>query len=167
MSSWYWFIQLDMIITDHYHTLTHRGRVTHIWVSNLTIVGSDNGLSPGWSQAIVWTNAEILLIGPWGTNFGEFLIEIYPFTIMHLEMSSAKWRPFGLGLNVLNTTMTGVGKRWVGVTKPISPISLFSEFFDIVKTLVKYRLSRWYLTVTPVKYECDSKNLKGRKLNLL
>ena len=28
--------------------VTHWGRVTHICVGNLTITGSDNGLSPGW-----------------------------------------------------------------------------------------------------------------------
>ena len=32
--------------------LTHWGRVTHICVGNLTIIGSDNGLSPGRRQAI-------------------------------------------------------------------------------------------------------------------
>ena len=57
--------------------LTHWGRVTHICVSKLTIVGSDNGLSPGRCQAIIWINAGILLIGPLGTNFSETLIEIY------------------------------------------------------------------------------------------
>ena len=49
--------------------LTHWGRVTHICVDNLTIIGSDNGLSPGRRQAIIWTNAGILLIGPLGTIF--------------------------------------------------------------------------------------------------
>ena len=44
--------------------LTHWGRVTHICVGNLTIIGSDNGLSPGRRQAIILTNAGILLIGP-------------------------------------------------------------------------------------------------------
>ena len=38
------------------HDLTHWGRVMHICVGNLTIIGSDIGLSPGWRQAIVWTN---------------------------------------------------------------------------------------------------------------
>ena len=57
-------------------SLTHWGRVTHICVSNLTIIGSDNGLSPDRRQAIIWTNAGILLIGPLGTNFSEILIEI-------------------------------------------------------------------------------------------
>ena len=40
--------------------LTHWGRVTHICVGNLTIIGSDNGLSPGRRQAIIWTSAGIL-----------------------------------------------------------------------------------------------------------
>ena len=47
--------------------LTHWGRATHICVSNL-IIGSDNGLSPGRRHAIIWTNAGILLIRPWGTK---------------------------------------------------------------------------------------------------
>ena len=83
--------------------LTHWGRVTHICVSKLTTIGSDNGLSPGRRQAIIWTNAGILLIWPLGTNFSEILIGIQTFSIkkMHLKMSSAKRRPFGLGLNVL------------------------------------------------------------------
>ena len=75
---------------------THWGRVTHICVSKLTIIGSDNGLSPGRRQAIIWTNAGILSIGPLGTNFSEILIEILTFSFkkMHLKMSSGKWRPF-------------------------------------------------------------------------
>ena len=87
-------------------TLTHWGRVTHICVVKLTIIGSDNGLSPGWRQAIIWTNAGILLIGPLWTNFREILIEIptFSFTKMRLKVSSAKWRPFCLGLNVLITS---------------------------------------------------------------
>ena len=77
--------------------------MTHICVGNLTIIGLDNGLSTGRRQAIIWTNAGILLIGPLGTNFSEILIEILPFSFkkMCLKMSSAKWRPFCLGLNVL------------------------------------------------------------------
>ena len=59
--------------------LTHWGRVTHICISRLTIIGSDNGLSPGWCQAIIWTDAGILLIGPLGTNFSEILVGIHIF----------------------------------------------------------------------------------------
>ena len=70
----------------------------------LTIIGSNNGLSPGRRQAIIWTNAGILLIEPLGTNFSEILvgIQIFTFKKMRLKMSSAKWRPFCLGLNVSN-----------------------------------------------------------------
>ena len=75
----------------------------YICVNTLTIIGSDNGLSPGRCQAIIWTNAGILLNGPLGTNSSEILIEIYPFSFkkMHLKMSSGKWQPFCLGLSVL------------------------------------------------------------------
>ena len=75
----------------------------HIWLSKLTIIGSDNGLSPGQRQAIIWTNAGILLIRTLETNFSEILSKIRAFSLkkMHLKMSSAKWRPFCLGLNVL------------------------------------------------------------------
>ena len=52
-------------------TSTHWGRVTHICASKLTIIGSDNGLSPSRHQAIIWTNAGILLFGPLWTNFSE------------------------------------------------------------------------------------------------
>ena len=83
--------------------LTHWGRVMHICVRDLTNIGSDNGLSPGRRQAIIWTNAGILLIGPWGTNCSEILIDIHTFSFkrINFKMSSAKWRPFCLGLNVL------------------------------------------------------------------
>ena len=69
----------------------------------LTIIGSDNGLAPGWRQTIIWTNDGILLIGPLGTNFSEILIGIQTisFKKKHLKMSSVKWRPFCIGLNVL------------------------------------------------------------------
>ena len=82
--------------------LTHWDRVTHICVSNLAIIGSDNGLSPGRRQAVIYTNSGILSIGPWGTNFSEILIYIqtFSFTKKHLKLSSAKWWPFWLGLNV-------------------------------------------------------------------
>ena len=72
--------------------------------SKLTIIGSDNGLSPDRRQAIIWTNAGILLIDPLGTNFSEILIEnhISSFTKTHLKMSSAQCRPSCLGLNVLS-----------------------------------------------------------------
>ena len=88
---WWRLLQLNI--------LTHWGRVTHICVGKLSIIGSDNGLSPGRRQAIIWTNTGMLLIGPLGTNFSEILT--FSFKKMRLKVSSAKSRPFCLGLNVL------------------------------------------------------------------
>ena len=83
--------------------LTHWGRATHICVSKLTIIGSDNGLSPGRRQAIIWTIVGILLIGTSGTNFNEILSETHTFSFKNISLKtpSAKWRPFCLGLNEL------------------------------------------------------------------
>ena len=84
-------------------------------VSNLTITGSDNGLSPGWHQAIIWTNAGILLIRTLGTKFSEILSEMhtFSFTKMHLKMSSVKWRPFCLSLNVLRSIFDKNFQTWL------------------------------------------------------
>ena len=78
--------------------------MAHICFGNLTIICSDNGLSPGRRQVIIWTNAGILLIRTLGTNFNGILIKIHTFSFMkmHLKMSSAKWRQYCLGLNVLS-----------------------------------------------------------------
>ena len=100
---WYVNVNVTQKKRTRHMALTHWGRVTYVCVSNLTIIVSDNGLSPGRRQAIIWTNAGILLIGPLGTNFSEILIGIQTFSFkkIHLKMSSAKWRPLWLGLNVL------------------------------------------------------------------
>ena len=84
----------------------------HISVGNLTIIGSDNGLSPSRRQAIVWTNAGILSIGPLGTNFSAILNEIITFSFkkLYLKVSSGKWRPFCLSLNVLKKQLN---QHWV------------------------------------------------------
>ena len=75
--------------------LTHWGRVTHICIMKLAIIGSYNGLSTGRHQAIIWTNAGILFQSI-GTNFSEILSKIHTisFKKMHLKMLSAKCQPF-------------------------------------------------------------------------
>ena len=82
---------------------THWGWLTHICVSTLTIIGSDNGLSLERRQAIIWTNARILLVGPLRTNFSEILIEIQAFSLtkIRLKMLSPKCCSFRLSFNVL------------------------------------------------------------------
>ena len=83
-------------------TWTHWDRETYMYVGNLTIIGSDNGLSHGRRQVFILTNAGILSIGPLWTNFIEILIGIQTFSFkkMHFKMS-AKWRLSCLGLIVL------------------------------------------------------------------
>ena len=89
--SWAWPNNLDTL-----SFLTHWGRVTHICVNKLAIIGSDNGLSPGWRQAIIWTNTGILLIWTLGPNFSEISREIHAFSFkkMHFcEMASILSQP--------------------------------------------------------------------------
>ena len=91
-----WLVMITYLTRGHdifpCWILTHWDRMTHICVSEIIIIGSDNGLSPGRHKAIIWTNAWILLSEPLGTNFSEILIEIHTFSFnkMHLNMSSEK-----------------------------------------------------------------------------
>ena len=77
--------------------------MTHICSGNPTIVGPDNDLAPVRRQAITWTNADLLSIGPLETYFSEMSIKIGIFWLekMHLKISSVKWQPFCLSLKVL------------------------------------------------------------------
>ena len=113
--------------------LTYWDRVTHICIGKLTNIGSDNGLSPGRRQAIIWINAGTLLIGPLETDFSEILIEISTFS---LKVSSAKWRPFCLGLNMLNGIITYLITWLLSSTVMIALLPPFE----------KYRVSPWYMS---------------------
>ena len=67
------------------------------------MIGSDNGFSPVLHLTIVWTNAGLLSVRPYGTKFNENLIRIRTFSLkkMSLKKLSTKWQPFCLSLNVL------------------------------------------------------------------
>ena len=140
-------------VSNHYHVtlvtcqdeifwvadlLTHWGRVTQICLSKFTIIGSDNGLSPIRRQAIIWTNAGILL-----TNFSEILIQIHTFSNkkMRLKMSSGKWRPFCLGLNVLNLVTI-----WTH----------FEAFYDFCR-IVKHSNQTLIVAGSKLDYSCNKK----------
>ena len=105
--------------------LINWGLVMHICVSKLTIIGLDNGLSPGRRQAIIRTNAGILLLWPLGTNFREVLVEIliFSFKKMRLKVSSAKRQPFCLDLNELRsfTQEPPQLKFWISLMKLQKP----------------------------------------------
>ena len=78
MKSWIHFYLKRRVDFEIMFSLTHWGRVTHICVGDLTVIGLDNGLSPGRRQAIIWTNAGLLLIQPrrnklqWNLKFINF-----------------------------------------------------------------------------------------------
>ena len=76
----------------------------HICNGNVTITGSENGLLPGQRQAIICTNAAVLLIGPFRRISSDNSIEILTFSFkkMRLKVSSVKWRPFCLSLSLLS-----------------------------------------------------------------
>ena len=124
--------------------------MTHICVSKLTIIGSDNGLSPERRQAIIWTNAGLLSIWPLGTNFSEILSEIHTFSFkkMHFITSSEKLRPFCLGLNVLNITdgctygvttvwwsvcRHNIDKTWIKIYTPqVLILELYTSLWQVI-----------------------------------
>ena len=68
------------------------------WLEGIVTSGRQQRNGLGRHQAIVWTNDEILLIWPLGTNFWEMLVQmhIFSFTTMYVNMSSARIRPFCL-----------------------------------------------------------------------
>ena len=83
-------------------------------------IGSDNALSPGRRQAIIWTNAGILLIELLGKNFSKIFIEIHTFSFMkiNLKISSAKWRPFvSVSMCSIQVTFLCIGNHITKVTR--------------------------------------------------
>ena len=66
--------------------------MTHICVIKVTIIGSDNCLSPDRRQAIICTNAGKWLIGPQGTNFDEILIENSYIFIHENPFENVVWK---------------------------------------------------------------------------
>ena len=82
-----WLTQLLWILTNNVTKYIHILQST-IWEQKCQVsfllwnsLLEDNGLAPGRRQAIIRTNARILLIGPLGTNFIETLIGIETFTL--------------------------------------------------------------------------------------
>ena len=93
----------------HKTMLIDWGRMTHVCVGKLTIIGLDSGLSSGRRLPIIWTSAGKLLIGPLETNFSEISIGIqtFPFKKMHFKMSSAN------GVHFVSASMCS---SWVQLT---------------------------------------------------
>ena len=121
---------------------------------------SDKGLSPARCQAIIYTNAEVLSIGPIGTNFNEILIEIQSlsFKKRYLNMSSGKWRPFCLGLSVLINNAPLAKSMWLKLHAKLFAILYITTTWLFIFTL-RYNVwpqriyCNWNLTLQrPHKY---------------
>ena len=117
--------------------LTHWGRVNHLCFSKVTIISSDNGLLPGRCQAIIWSNAGVLLIGSLGTNFSIMFIEIHIFSFkkMELKMSSGNWRPFCLGLSVGRPVMY---LPWWSRSSLIWIMALWIWILHVIQEMTKF-----------------------------
>ena len=91
----------------------------------LAIIGSDNGMSLGRRQAIIWTSAVLLSTGTLEINSSQILfdIQLFSFKKIHLKMSSGKYRQFCVGLNVLTSTIC--------VTFVSLRLKLYSFIWDI------------------------------------
>ena len=125
ISSFEWSFLMKYII-DLVAELSYPGLVTHIGVSKLTILGSENGRR----QAIISTNAEILLIGPLGTSFKfhTFSSRIWIWKC-RLEMEAIlSWprcvNPYGLGVTKIPFVdfpvreIFGLAKAHIRIFKP-------------------------------------------------
>ena len=72
-------------------------------------IGSDNGLSPIRRQVIIWTNDDIVNWTLGNKLQWNFIQNSHIFSQENaFENDSGKWRPFCLGLNLLNPTIAQV-----------------------------------------------------------
>ena len=143
----------------------------HICVGNLAIIGSVNGLSPGRRQAIIWTNAGILLIGPIATNFSEILIKIITFSFkkMRSKVSSGKRRPSCLYLKVLsnndNWNMAFCCLIWAGFHGTLAKYDFLSWFFSNCYVL-HHDKSRWWCVCHLMILQCKQDDMMTENANI-
>ena len=139
--------------------LIHWGRVTHMCVSELTIIGSDNGLSPGRRQAIIWTR-EWWNIVNWTLrnklqwNFirnSNIFIQQNALENVVCEMAS-----ICLGLNVLIPITYQASKFLNFVNLLIQETIILQKkcHFPWITFIFDGCHCSWD-AVKPVKYECD------------
>ena len=131
--------------------LTHLGRVTHICVIKLNLIGSDNGLSPGRCQAIIWTNDGILLIGSLGTNFSDILIEIDTFSFKKIAFENVLWK------------MATILSR----PQCVKPVMVWSSFFKVPVSWLYSRKSSTLMSVELPALQCRCSDGWRQILNYL
>ena len=116
----------------------------HICVSKLRIIGSDNGLSPGRRQAIIWTNAGIII--NWALkNKLRWNINRNLYFKIYIIFQNVVWklRPFCLGLNV-----STFWRVWEVTSQFVDfrYYNFLQQCFDL--------MSPWLLTLTSSSLKC-------------
>ena len=112
-----WSVTFALDIFNNKWIPSRWDRVAHICVSKLTIIDSDDGLSPGRRQAIFWTNAGILLMGHLGNSNRKsyFFFKKIHFKNVVWKMAAILSRP----QCVKKRRQEQNGKYFVFVIKPV------------------------------------------------
>ena len=115
-------------------------RPSDAYIRQQPIIDSNYDLSPGRRPTIILTNAEKFIKSPLGANFSEFSIQLHIFSFkkIHLKMSSAKWQPFCLGLNVIKHA------RWRPKTRLIHRPT--SRLIHLIKTRTSATSSHLFIS---------------------
>ena len=114
----HWFVSMYIL---WFNSQLMRPSDSFICISQLNIIGSDNGLLPGQHQTMILTSTGILLFWPLATNFSKLLFKIHRFSFkkMLLKMSSVKCHSFCHGLNVENYGSVCIVLQFVCITSPV------------------------------------------------
>ena len=96
-----WIYLLHIVFT--LQPLTHWGRVMYVCINKLTIIGPDNGLLPGWRQAIIPVNSNLR---------NKFLLNLMRNSNIFIQANAFEnvfWEMAAIlsGLNVLSTPQGG------------------------------------------------------------
>ena len=116
-------------------------------------IGSDNGLTPVWPQAVTWANAGLLSIGTLKTIVNEILFKLQNFSSMkmHLKIMLVKWRPCcPVGDELLWWPNSLLTTSLICKTGYAAPTSFFdSKFLAATKQLYKWYFPSVRLSVCP------------------
>ena len=114
-----WASMFHWVVNSPPHSAACNASVN--WVS----IGSGNGLSPVWRQAITntWINTGLLSIGLLGTNFSEIWIGILSFSFkkMHSQLLSARMSAILSRVNIWNDFTWNEMVNWekIGIRQTI------------------------------------------------
>ena len=112
-----------------------------MYVSEVTIIGSDNCLSPGRRQAIIWNNAENIITCTIRNKLQRTLNRNWYFSFkkIQLKMESGKWRPLCVDLNGL------INKDQLTEMQGKYQLQILSFLSTVVKNYGRYLVTSLWL----------------------